>query len=96
MVGDKWTEVMFYAILSEGGSLSVLYFVGLVLFGNFIMLNLFLAILLGNFEIASLLIRGSYEDQVLFDFEKRIVKKDMHLTRQMVGEGPYGYTKDSE
>ena len=58
-----------------------MYFVGLVLFGNFIMLNLFLAILLGNFEIASLLIRGNYEDQVLFDFEKRIVKKDMHLTR---------------
>lgn len=59
------------------------------------MLNLFLAILLGNFEIASLIIRGNYEDKILFNFEKRIVKKDLHLTRELVGEGPYGFTKDS-
>lgn len=76
MVGDQWNEVMYMAIQSDGGSLAVMYFVGLVLFGNFIMLNLFLAILLGNFEIASLIIRGKYEDKVLQNFEKRIVWKD--------------------
>lgn len=32
------------------GSVSVIYFISLVLFGNIIMLNLFLALLLGNFN----------------------------------------------
>lgn len=35
--------------------MSVFYFVGLVFFGNIIMMNLFLAMLLGNFEKASLI-----------------------------------------
>lgn len=55
---------MYQAILS-GGQLSVFYFILLVLFGNFIMLNLFLAILLGNFELASLMTRSKNEDEVL-------------------------------
>lgn len=87
LVGEKWNEVMYNAIQSEGGSLAVMYFVGLVLFGNFIMLNLFLAILLGNFEIASLIIRSNYEDKVLQNFEKRIVWKDEQMNRQFLG-GP--------
>ena len=37
-----------YARILGGGS--IIYFVSLVIFGNFIMLNLFLAILLKNFE----------------------------------------------
>lgn len=82
MVGDEWNQVMYMAIQSEGGSLAVLYFVGLVLLGNFIMLNLFLSILLGNFEIASLIIRGRHEDKVLKNFEKRIVWKDDYMSRQ--------------
>jgi len=59
---------MYMAILSNGPT-SVSYFIVLVLIGNFIMLNLFLAILLGNFEIASLLIRGKNEDKILKEFE---------------------------
>lgn len=33
-----------------GGSVTTIYFLSLVIFGNFIVMNLFLAILLGNFE----------------------------------------------
>jgi len=47
----------------------VVFFVALVLLGKIIMLNLFLSILLGNFEQASLIIRGQMEDQVLRQFE---------------------------
>ena len=48
----------------------VSYFIILVLFGNFIMLNLFLAILLGNFELASLITRSKNEDEILKEFDK--------------------------
>lgn len=41
---------MYDAIRSEGYGISVIYFVSLIIFGNFILLNLFLAMLLGNFE----------------------------------------------
>jgi hypothetical protein len=41
------------------------YFIVLVLVGKIILLNLFLAILLGNFEQESLIIRGQMEDKIL-------------------------------
>lgn len=41
-----------YDCMRSKGSLSAFYFIGLVVGGNIIMLNLFLAILLGNFEKA--------------------------------------------
>ena len=48
-------EVFYDCWRARGISLSVTYFVGLVFFGNIIMMNLFLAMLLGNFEKASLI-----------------------------------------
>lgn len=55
---------MYKAYLSVSPS-TVSYFFILVLLGKIIMLNLFLAILLGNFEQASLMIRSQMEDKVL-------------------------------
>ena len=52
LVGDNWNEVMYNCIRSVGFSSSI-YFVFLVVLGNFILLNLFLAILLGNFDEAN-------------------------------------------
>lgn len=49
MIGDDWQEIMYYGMLSEG-TFYCLYFVSLFTLGNIIMLNLFLAILLGNFD----------------------------------------------
>ena len=39
------------------GWFSSIYFISLVVFGNIVMLNLFLAILLGNFDEASLMMK---------------------------------------
>jgi len=51
MLGDLWNETMYGAMRSVG-SLSSIYFVALIVSCHIIMLNLFLAILLGNFEKA--------------------------------------------
>lgn len=51
MIGDGWNSIMYYGMLSEG-TIYCLYFVILYTLGNVIMLNLFLAILLGNFDAA--------------------------------------------
>lgn len=51
LIGDNWNQVMFDCIKAVG-ILSSIYFISLILFGNIIMLNLFLAILLGNFDKA--------------------------------------------
>ncbi|KAF4133455.1 Voltage-dependent L-type calcium channel domain-containing protein [Phytophthora infestans] len=49
LTGENWNVVMMDGWRSSGWS-AVLYFVSLVVLGNFIVLNLFLAILLGNFD----------------------------------------------
>lgn len=51
LLGEGWNEIMYDCMRSKD-KLSALYFILLVLAGNIIMLNLFLAILLGNFEKA--------------------------------------------
>ena len=50
-IGDNWTFVMYDAMRSSGGIYS-LFFIIVIAFGNIVMLNLFLAILLGNFDRA--------------------------------------------
>ena len=50
LVGDDWQFIMYDAIRAQGYLTAVLYFVTLLMIGNVILLNLFLAILFGNFE----------------------------------------------
>ncbi|DAZ95903.1 TPA: hypothetical protein N0F65_012614 [Lagenidium giganteum] len=49
LTGENWNSVMMDAWRATGW-MGALYFVSLVIFGQFILLNLFLAIMLGNFE----------------------------------------------
>jgi hypothetical protein len=49
LTGENWNTVMYDGWRATGWA-SVIYFLSLVVFGAFIVLNLFLAILLGNFE----------------------------------------------
>lgn len=49
LTGENWNDVFINGWRSVGWP-STLYFISLVVFGNFIILNLFLAILLSNFE----------------------------------------------
>ena len=41
-----------YDAIRATGYMATIYFVGLILMGNIVMMNLFLAILLGNFDRA--------------------------------------------
>jgi voltage-dependent calcium channel L type alpha-1D len=47
---DNWTDIMFDCWRAEGTVITPIFFVVLVVIGNFVMLQLFVAILLGNFE----------------------------------------------
>jgi hypothetical protein len=62
MIGENWNSLMYDHM--RGTSWGVcLYFILLVMFGNIVMLNLFLAILLGNFDRA----RSFGEKKKIFD-----------------------------
>ena len=51
LMGEGWNDIM-YSCMRGVGYMSCSYFIFLVIAGNIIMLNLFLAILLGNFDKA--------------------------------------------
>ena len=62
MIGENWNSLMYDHM--RGTSWGVcLYFIALVMLGNIVMLNLFLAILLGNFDQA----RSFGEKKKIFD-----------------------------
>ena len=65
IIGERWIEVFYDCWRARGVEISVAYFVGLIFFGNIIMMNLFLAMLLGNFEKASLLNGITSEEEKL-------------------------------
>merc|ERR1719162_2851183 len=50
LTGENWNEVLYNGILATNFGLGVIYFVLLNLVGNYIILNIFMAILLGNFD----------------------------------------------
>jgi hypothetical protein len=49
-MGDDWQYMMYDAIRTQGYAISIVYFVSLIIVAKFILLNLLIAILLGNFE----------------------------------------------
>lgn len=62
MIGENWNSTM-YDHMRGTSNYAAIYFIALVLLGNIIMLNLFLAILLGNFDRA----RNFGEKKKIFD-----------------------------
>ena len=50
LTGENWNEVCFSAIVTTGGYYIVIYFVLVICVGNFLVLNLFLAIMLSDFN----------------------------------------------
>lgn len=63
LTGEDWNEVMYDGIQSQGGiqrgMIYSLYFVILVLFGNYTLLNVFLAIAVDN--LANAQVRNTYK-----------------------------------
>jgi predicted membrane protein len=49
LIGEDWNNVM-YAYVRATNSLAIAFFMSLMILGNLVLLNLFLAILLKNFE----------------------------------------------
>jgi len=74
MIGENWNSVM-YDHMRAAGSASCIYFIALVIMGNIIMLNLFLAILLGNFDRA----RSFGEKKKIFDAFENLSKMGYKL-----------------
>jgi hypothetical protein len=49
MIGDNWPQTMYKHMIAVGDG-SAAFFIILQIFGKYVLLNLFLAILLENFE----------------------------------------------
>jgi hypothetical protein len=54
LTNDGWTDIYFNYYRTVGSAVSTIFFITLILIGQKIMLNLFLAILLENFDEESL------------------------------------------
>lgn len=67
LTGEDWNEVMYQGIESKGGTTSgmiySLYFIILVVFGNYTLLNVFLAIAVDNLANAQELTAAEEEQQ---------------------------------
>jgi hypothetical protein len=78
LMGESWNEIMYQTIRSVG-PLAAVYFIALVVGGNIIMLNLFLAILLGNFEKA----RNYQQKKKVFEAFKEIIYSGKTLNESL-------------
>ena len=65
LIGERWNEVFYDCWRGKDFLFASGYFITLIFFGNIIMLNLFMAMLLGNFERASLIQQVSKEEEKL-------------------------------
>ncbi|XP_026323666.1 voltage-dependent calcium channel type A subunit alpha-1 [Hyposmocoma kahamanoa] len=95
LTGEDWNEVMYDGIQSQGGiqrgMIYSLYFVILVLFGNYTLLNVFLAIAVDNLANAQEL-TAAEEEQVEEDKEKQLqeLEKEMDALHAVDGTPPRG------
>ncbi|XP_075988245.1 calcium voltage-gated channel subunit cacophony isoform X3 [Anticarsia gemmatalis] len=93
LTGEDWNEVMYDGIQSQGGiqkgMIYSLYFVILVLFGNYTLLNVFLAIAVDNLANAQEL-TAAEEEQVEEDKEKQHqeLEKEMEALHAVDGSPP--------
>ena len=80
LTGEDWNAVMYEGVLANGGPknpgglVMSLYFVGLVIIGNYVLLNVFLAIAVDNLTEADLM-GGEEENEEMEKEEKRLEVK---------------------
>jgi len=77
LTGEDWNEVMYKGIESQGMAHS-LYFIVLVLFGNYTLLNVFLAIAVDNLANAQEL-SAAEEEQKEEDKEKQLQELEKEI-----------------
>jgi hypothetical protein len=71
LLGEGWNDIMYESMRCVKNFWAI-YFIGLIIFGNIIMLNLFLAILLGNFDKA----RNYGQRKKVFEAFKELMDKN--------------------
>ncbi|XP_069911005.1 voltage-dependent R-type calcium channel subunit alpha-1E isoform X11 [Oryctolagus cuniculus] len=78
LTGEDWNEVMYNGIRSQGGvssgMWSAVYFIVLTLFGNYTLLNVFLAIAVDNLANAQELTKDEQEEEEAFN-QKHALQK---------------------
>uniref|UniRef100_A0A1B0EZA3 EF-hand domain-containing protein n=2 Tax=Lutzomyia longipalpis TaxID=7200 RepID=A0A1B0EZA3_LUTLO len=88
LTGEDWNEVMYQGIESQGGHkkgmIYSLYFIVLVLFGNYTLLNVFLAIAVDNLANAQEL-TAAEEEQVEEDKEKQLQELEKEMEALQMG-----------
>nr|XP_032296241.1 voltage-dependent calcium channel type A subunit alpha-1 isoform X16 [Drosophila virilis] len=89
LTGEDWNEVMYQGIISQGGAkkgmIYSIYFIVLVLFGNYTLLNVFLAIAVDNLANAQEL-TAAEEEQVEEDKEKQLQELEKEM-EALQGDG---------
>ncbi|KAF6205927.1 hypothetical protein GE061_020103 [Apolygus lucorum] len=91
LTGEDWNEVMYQGIQSQGGPkqggmIYALYFIVLVLFGNYTLLNVFLAIAVDNLANAQEL-TAAEEEQEEEDKEKQALELEKEMEALQGGDG---------
>jgi len=82
LTGEDWNEIMYNGIISQSdengkGMIYALYFVILVLFGNYTLLNVFLAIAVDNLANAHELTKDEEEEQAAEEEKRERETKDV-------------------
>ena len=90
LVGENWNDVMYLCMRSSGWYVSI-YFITLIVLGNIIMLNLFLAILLGNFDEASVFMK----EKKYFETNMKREKEKSLILRKLTTGLPTGEDKSN-
>ncbi|XP_018582301.2 voltage-dependent R-type calcium channel subunit alpha-1E isoform X2 [Scleropages formosus] len=102
LTGEDWNEVMYNGIRSQGGvskgMWSSIYFIVLTLFGNYTLLNVFLAIAVDNLANAQELTKDEEEEEEAFNQKHALQKaKEVgHMSSLISSERrrrPYLYRK---
>ncbi|XP_037083301.1 voltage-dependent calcium channel type A subunit alpha-1-like isoform X2 [Pollicipes pollicipes] len=91
LTGEDWNEVMYHGIQSQGGHdnggmVYCLYFIVLVVFGNYTLLNVFLAIAVDNLANAQEL-TAAEEEQEEEDKEKMAAELEKEIGALHVSDG---------
>ncbi|KAJ3594452.1 hypothetical protein NHX12_003759 [Muraenolepis orangiensis] len=95
LTGEDWNEVMYNGIRSQGGvrygMWSSIYFIVLTLFGNYTLLNVFLAIAVDNLANAQELTKDEEEEEAFFN--RRYARSGEGMLSSEGRRRPYLYRK---
>ncbi|XP_066912648.1 muscle calcium channel subunit alpha-1-like [Clytia hemisphaerica] len=102
LTGEDWNAVMYYGIKSWGGIknpwaiIAIVYFISLVVIGNYILLNVFLAIAVDNLADAENLTKIDKEEKKRKKEEKKRKKDEKKLQQLRRNPGTQSISQDSE